>query len=162
MAKASKTTVIDNKVYMTHDGLAEIKAEHEFLINTRRKEVAERIKNAREFGDISENAEYEAARDDQSFVEGRISELENILNNAAEMEKCGTKDGVSLGCKVRLHIDGEEEEFQIVSAAESNPTEKKISHDSPLGKALIGKKVGDKVSVEAPVGDLTYTVLAIK
>ena len=101
----AKTTVIDSKVLMTKEGLAEIKTEYDFLVNTRRKEVAERIKNAREFGDISENAEYEAARDEQSFVEGRIAELENILNNVELVVKNSCDGGVGLGCRVRLHID---------------------------------------------------------
>ena len=165
MAKAivtNKTKVVDNKVYMTAEGLKDLKTEHEHLINIRRKEVAERIKTAREFGDISENAEYESARDEQAFVEGRIAELEEVLNNVAVMSTKVCDDKIGLGCKVRLHIDGKEEEFQIVSAPEADPSAKKISHESPLGQALIGKKAGDKVAIHAPVGDLTYTILAVK
>jgi len=166
MTKLKKTTTSKHvtgepKVFMTKEGLAELKTEYDQLINVRRKEVAERIKNAREFGDISENAEYESSREEQAFVEGRISELEDILNNVELMAKNTQKNEVALGCKVRLHIDGVEEEFQLVGAPEANPSEKKISHESPLGQALLGKKIGEKVNFEAPVGKLTYTVLAI-
>ncbi len=146
---------------MTREGLTELKTEYGHLVNVRRREVAERIKNAREFGDISENAEYESSREEQAFVEGRISELEDILNNVELMTKNNQKNKVALGCKVRLHIDGVEELFQLVGAPEANPAEKKISHESPLGQALLGKKVGEKVNFEAPVGRLTYTILAI-
>lgn len=148
-------------IYITKEGLAELKGELKELVDVKRPEVAQRIKNAREMGDISENAEYDAARQEQAFVEGRISELEEIIKNAKVSE--GGKNGeVTVGTKVTVHIDGEEATFHIVGAPEANPTQKKISHESPLGLALLGKKVGDKIAVEAPIGSLTYTVLKIE
>ncbi|MCX6783915.1 MAG: transcription elongation factor GreA [candidate division WWE3 bacterium] len=158
-----KKTITDNKIILTREGLTDLKAEYETLVNTKRKEVSERIKQAREFGDISENAEYESAREEQAFVEGRISELEEILNNVSVTTNSNTcRDQVGLGCKVKVHIDGTEEEFQIVGAPEANPAEKKISHESPLGQALLGKKPGEKVAVETPSGKLVYTIITIK
>lgn len=152
----------ENKVYVTKDGLTKLQLEYKELVETKRPEIVERIKVAKEMGDISENAEYESAREAQGFVEGRISELEEMLSKIEIIESSKNKDLVSLGSKVRVHIEGLEEEFSIVGAPEANPMNNMISHESPLGKALIGKKVGDKVDVDAPVGKLTYTVLSIK
>ena len=112
-------------------------------------------------GDISENAEYDAARQEQSFVEGRINELEEILKKAKPSDTKSNGE-IIVGSKVTLRIDGEEEEYHVVGAPEANPKLKKISHESPLGSSLLGKKVGDKIVVEAPVGELTYTILHIK
>lgn len=151
----------EEKVYLTHGGLKNLQVEYDQLLNVRRKEVAEKLQKARELGDISENAAYDAARDDQAFVEGRIAELDNLLKNVEVVE--GEKASmVQVGSKVRVHLDGNEQEFQIVGAPEANPTDGKISHESPLGQALLGKKVGDKVEVEAPAGRLAYHVLEIK
>ena len=147
-------------IFITKEGLAKLKDELKELLEVKRPEVAKRIQSARENGDISENAEYDSARQEQSYVEGRIAELEEITRNA----KVGTPKNegiVALGCTVTVHIDGDKEIFHIVGAPEANPLEKKISHESPLGIALTGKKVGDKIDVEAPVGKLTYTVLHI-
>ncbi|HLB51517.1 transcription elongation factor GreA [candidate division WWE3 bacterium RIFCSPHIGHO2_12_FULL_38_15] len=157
MNKAQK----DNKYYVTAEGMLKLKDELKDLIDVKRYEVAKRIKQARDNGDISENAEYDAARQEQSFVEGRISELEDILKNVV-VSDVRDKSKVFVGAKVTVHVDGEEESFYIVGAPEANPMEKKISHESPLGSCLIGKKIGDKILVEAPVGSITYTILNIE
>lgn len=150
----------NNDLYITKDGLKKLKDELKELVEVKRPEVAQRIKEAREMGDISENAAYDEAKRDQSFVEGKIAELEEIIKTSkvAEQAANGT---VIVGSKVKVHIEGDEEEFHIVGAPEANPLEKKISHESPLGSALLGKAVGEKVEVEAPVGKLTYTVLKV-
>ena len=157
MNKAQK----DNKYYVTAEGMLKLKDELKDLIDVKRYEVAKRIKQARDNGDISENAEYDAARQEQSFVEGRISELEDILKNVV-VSDVRDKSKVFVGAKVTVHVDGEEESFYIVGAPEANPMEKKISHESPLGKALIGKKVGEKVEVEAPAGKILYTIVSVR
>jgi transcription elongation factor GreA len=152
----------ENKVYLTKDGLQDLKAELKQLTEVERLSIAERIKTARDMGDISENADYEAAREKQAFVEGRVREIEDILSRVELIDENKKTNSVGVGVTVKVHVDGGEEEFMIVGAPEANPIDKKISHESPLGKALLGKKVGDHVDVEAPMGNLTYTVLSIK
>ncbi len=146
---------------MTAEGLQELKDEHVKLVEAKRPAITKRIKAAREMGDISENSEYDAARQEQAFVEGRISELEEIIKNAKVNKNLG-KSEVGVGCKVTVHVDGGEEIFHIVGAPEADPVKMKISHESPLGASLLGKIVGDKFEVDAPVGQLTYTVLKIE
>src|SRR4030042_5003647 len=128
--------MVEEKIFLTKEGLKKLQDEHDQLVNSRRKEVAEKLQKARELGDISENAPYDAARDEQVFVEGRIEELEEVLKRVAVVaeEKAGK---VSVGSTVRVHLDGNEREFQIVGAPEANPTDGKISHESPLGRALL-------------------------
>ena len=131
----------------------------------RRKEVAEKIKEAREQGDLSENAEYDAAKDEQRDIEARIEELEAILKNAeVVVEDEADTERINLGCKVLVYDEefDEEVEFKIVGSTEANSLQGKISNESPLGKALIGAKVGDMVSVEAPAGMMEYKVLKIE
>ena len=111
-------------------------------------------------GDISENAAYDDAKREQSFIEGKIAELEEIIKNS-KLAAETVKDSVIVGSKVVVHIDGEEEEFHIVGTPEADPMLRKISHESPLGSALLGKKIGDKVEIDAPIGKLTYTILKI-
>ncbi|GMR19327.1 MAG: transcription elongation factor GreA [Patescibacteria group bacterium] len=149
------------KVYLTQEGLEKLQNEFDHLVNVKRKEVAEKLQKARELGDLSENAAYTAAREEQTFMEGRIAELEDLLKKVevAEKAKAGK---VVVGSTVRVHLDGEKQEFRIVGAPEADPAGGKISHESPLGQALIGKKVGDKVEVEAPVGNLKYHILEVK
>jgi len=152
----------DQKVYVTAEGLQKLKIEYTELTTVKRKEVAEKLARARELGDLSENAAWDQARADQSFIEGRIQELEDIIKNAAIVAIDG-KGGseVKIGSKVRVHIDGDEEEFTIVGPPEANPQQRLISHESPLGQALLGKKVGEKVEVEAPVGTISYKIMDI-
>jgi transcription elongation factor GreA len=147
-------------VYLTKEGFKKLKEELDGLVKVKRLEIANRIKSAREMGDISENAEYDAAMQEKSFVEGRVAELEEILKNAKVSD--AKKDSVYVGSKVTLRIDGAEEIYHIVGAPEADPTQRKISHESPLGSAMLGKKVGDKIQYEAPVGKLTYTILHIE
>ena len=151
-----------DKVYLTKEGLTDLQKELKQLVEVERVTIAERIKSARENNDISENAEYESARDRQSFVEGRIRELEEILKNVSVIAENKKTDIIGLGSTVKVHIDGGDEVFKIVGAPEANPIENKISHESPLGEALLGKKIGQHVEVDAPIGKLTYTVLSIE
>lgn len=153
------------KIYLTQEGLDELKKEYEELAKVRRPQVLERLSDARDQGDLSENAEYTAAKDELSFLDGRIDELEELLKQATlikdEEKKVNGKDVIALGSTVTVHIGGKKEEFTVVGEWEADPTEKKISHESPLGKALMGKAVGDKLEVEAPAGKLAYTVVSI-
>lgn len=150
----------DNNLYITKDGLQKLQDELRELTEVKRPEVAQKIKEAREMGDISENAAYDEAKRDQAFIEGRISELEEIIKSSkvADSAKSGV---VAVGSKVTVHIDGDEEEFHIVGAPEADPMQRKISHESPLGASLMGKAVGDKIEVEAPIGNLTYTIMKV-
>ena len=151
----------NNKVLLTKEGLAELKREHEVLVNVKRPEAVARLAAARELGDLSENSEYAAAKQDLSFMDGRILELEEILHGAKVITNHG-KSHVDVGSKVTLHVNGKKEMFMLVGEWEADPKEKKISHESPLGKALLGKKVGEKVEVEAPAGKVLYKVLHIE
>lgn len=153
------------KIYLTKEGLEELKSEFEELKNVKRPEVVTRVSDARNQGDLSENAEYSAARDELSFIDGRIDELEEILKHVVLIKPEDTSThggGVGLGSEVSLKIDGKEEVYKVVGEWEADPTEKKISHESPLGKALLGKKVGETVEVSAPAGKVVYTVVSVK
>ncbi|HJL69453.1 MAG: transcription elongation factor GreA [Anaerolineales bacterium] len=149
--------------YLTKNGLTELEAELQHLITVRRAEVAERLHQAQEDGDLLENAEYEAAKNEQSFVEGRIVDIQAMLSKAAVIKK-GKVDGVAkLGSTVMVQENGlAVESYVIVGAAEAKPTAGLISNESPLGQALLGSKAGDKVVVAAPGGDLTFLVTKIK
>lgn len=148
-------------VQLTKQGYQELSDELAALQEVKRPKAVVRVQTARDFGDLSENAEYHAARDELNFIDGRIDELEDILLRA-KVAAAPAKNGiVGLGCKVTVAINGLEHIFTIVGEWEANPQEKKISHDSPLGKALIGKKAGDKVSVTAPAGEVIYTIKKI-
>lgn len=151
----------NGKVILTKEGLVELKKEHEELVAGKRPNAVARLASARELGDLSENSEYAAAKTDLSFIDGRILELEEILHGA-KVVTSHTKSHVDVGCKVTLNINGKKEEFTLVGEWEADPTQKKISHESPLGKALMGKKVGEKVEVEAPAGRILYKVLHIE
>jgi len=135
------------------------------LVNIKRPRVIERLANARTQGDLTENSDYHNAKDELEFLDGRISELEEVLKNAEIVNPStnGTNTfSVVLGTKVTLAVNGEKHTFHIVGEWEADPTQKKISHTSPLGRALIGKKVGDKVEVDAPVGKIVYEILSIE
>ena len=147
-------------VILTKEGLDKLRSELADLVDVKRPEIAQKIKEAREMGDISENSAYDTAVQEKSYIEGRISELEEIIKSAKVSEEL-PKDTIGVGSKVTVHIDGGEEVFHIVGAPEANPMEKKISHESPLGSSLMGKKIGDKVEVEVPMGKLVYTILHI-
>ncbi len=150
-----------NSVQITANGLKTLKQELEELKNKKRPEAIKRVARAREFGDLSENSEYHAAREDLSFIEGRINELEEILRQAKVTKASSSKRQVTIGCKVTLLSGNQEQTYEIVGEWEANPMERKISHTSPLGQVLIGKKPGDIVEFEAPVGKLIYQVKKI-
>lgn len=152
----------NKKIYLTKEGLAELKKEYGELINKKRPDVLTRVSQARNMGDLSENAEYVASREELTFIDGRIDELETILKQAVVIrEGASSNHAVKLGSTVTLHSNGKEEIFTVVGEWEADPTNKKISHESPLGKVLIGKKVGEKFQVEAPAGKITYSVISI-
>lgn len=145
--------------HLTVGGKKELEQELE-LLKSERGLVAEKIANARDYGDLSENAEYEAAREEQALVESRVVEIEDILVNA-DIIKPGKSNGiVKVGSTVQLH-NGKKVTYTIVGPVEADPLEGKISNESPIGSALIGKKVGDKVTIDTPRGNITYSVKAI-
>ncbi|MEK7532951.1 MAG: transcription elongation factor GreA [Patescibacteria group bacterium] len=150
-----------NHVVVTKEGLDALKAEYEELTNLKRPEAVTRLATAREQGDLSENSEYTDAKQNLAFIDGRIAELEEVLHGV-KVVTSHTNGQVNVGCKVTLHINGKKEEFTVVGEWEADPQAKKISHESPLGKALMGKKVGDKVEVEAPAGKIHYKILNIE
>lgn len=148
--------------YLSPERLEELKAELATLRNVKRLEVAEHLKRAKEYGDLSENSEYAEAREEQTRIEGRIFELEEILKNVTIIKKAGGSDVVQVGSTVTVKKNGEKFTYAIVGSNESNPLERKISNESPLGKAFLGRKVGDKVQVEAPVGMVEYVITQIE
>lgn len=157
---------MDNKhTYVTKEGLEDLKKEAEDLHKNKRPQVLERVSAARAMGDLSENSEYTAAREELSLIDGRIEELDEILKKAEVISgkhKKGKVSKVELGSVVTVKINGKKELFTLVGEWEADPHEKKISHESPLGKALINKTVGDKVEVEAPAGKVLYHVVGIE
>lgn len=150
---------------MTAAGKQKLEDELEFLITTKRKEIVERIKIARDFGDLSENSEYDAAKDEQGFVEGRISLLQTMIRNVMIIEE-GTdvRSEVGIGCTVTFVElpEEDEEEYTIVGSAEADPLEGRISNDSPIAKALLGRKVNDLVKINTPGGDMDVKIISIK
>ena len=152
-------------VILTPEGYEKLKQEIEYLSTEKRREVADRIRTAREFGDIAENAEYDDAKNEQALLEHRIATLEERLRNARVIEKKDVaKDVVSVGSKVRLRdLDAKQTvEYRIVGSAEANPAQNKLSNESPVGKAIIGKKKGETVEVTAPRGAMKFKILEIK
>jgi transcription elongation factor GreA len=153
------------EVILTPEGYKKLQAEIEFLSTDKRREVAERIRIAREFGDIAENAEYDDAKNEQALLEHRIATLEERLRHARVITKKDiAKDVVSIGSKVKLRdMDAKQTvEYHIVGSAEANPAENKLSNESPVGRAIIGHKKGEVVEVAAPRGALRYKILEIK
>jgi transcription elongation factor GreA len=153
------------EVILTLEGHERLKGEIEYLSTTKRREVAERIKQAREFGDIAENSEYDDAKNEQAMLEHRIATLEERLKGARVVAKADAPKGVvAVGTKVRLRdIDAKETiEYHIVGSAEANPAEHKLSNESPVGKAIIGRKKGEVVEVAAPRGSLKYKIMDVK
>jgi transcription elongation factor GreA len=153
----------DQPVFLTKDGYKKLEEELEQLRTKRRAEVAERLHDAMEGGELIENAEYESAKNEQAFVEGRILTLETMLSNAIIIEEGGPQDIVRVGSKVAIQEGANQpEQYVIVGAAEANPKEGRISNQSPLGQALLGRKTGDEIRVSAPAGVLTFRVLSVK
>lgn len=148
------------KMYqITKEGKAELEKELAELVS-RRGAVADKISEARDFGDLSENAEYDAAREEQGLLETRIAEIEDILNNA-ELIKSSGKGTIGLGSRVELKTGAKKVAYTVVGPVEADPLEGKISNESPIGMALYGKKVDDKVTITTPKGDITYTVISV-
>ncbi len=155
----------EERVVISEQGLNKLKKELKHLRGPKRKEIAKRIKEARALGDISENSEYDDAKNEQAFIEGRIKELEQMIKNAEILNTDNidtTKVNLGTTVKVKDLDFDEEEEFTIVGSTESNPDDQKISNASPIGNALIGNKVGDVIEVEAPAGVLRFEILSIK
>jgi len=148
--------------YLTAEGLEKIKRELDELKNVKRKEVIERIARAKELGDLSENAEYSDAKDEQGFIEGSIIELEKMINDSILVDNKKTSEVVIIGSRLKIKNDGKERYYTIVGSKEASPQENKISNESPLGQAFLGKKVGDIVNVEVPKGEVEYEILAIE
>ena len=149
---------------MTEEGRKKLEEELEYLKTERRQDVVERIKIARSFGDLSENSEYDAAKDEQAFVEGRVSQIEQMLKNAAIIEEDTSNNSVvSLGKSVRFKElpNGDEESYTIVGSAESDPLEGKISNDSPMAQSLLGRQIGEQVTVSTPGGDIEVKIIEI-
>ena len=151
-----------NTVYLTENGLDELKKELDNLINVRRPENIQAIKEARSLGDLSENAEYDAARNEQAQIEARIQQLEKMLENVSIITEV-SNDTVGIGNTVSIkYVDDEEEEYKIVGSQEADPFESKISNESPIAKALFEHKVGDIVTVESPNGSYEVEIIEIK
>ncbi len=152
----------EKPIYLTHQGKKKLEEELEYLVNVRRREVAEAIRSAKEEGDLSENSAYDEAKLTQGFVEGRIQTIEVQLRNAVLIEKNGRSDEVHLGSKVTVEEEGfGEETYEIVGSAEADPFDGKISNESPIGKALLGAKVGDIVTAETPGGQANFKIVKI-
>jgi len=149
------------KILLTREGLNELKKEYNNLVNIKRPELVIRLATARGQGDLTENSEYTAAKQDLAFIDGRIAELDQVLHEA-KVVVSHSKKKVDVGCKVTLTVSGKRETFTIVGEWEADPLQKKISHSSPLGKALLGRKVGEKAEVEAPAGRILYKILNIE
>lgn len=150
-----------NQVFLTKQGLKDLDGELKLLIAKKRPDLVKRVATARSFGDLSENTEYTNAREELAFVEGRIDELEELIAKAKLINLKDRKSAngeIELGCKVSLSVNGEKHTYEVVGEWEADPVKKKISHNSPLGKALLGKKKGDKVEIEAPAGKVLYEI----
>ncbi|MCD5323664.1 MULTISPECIES: transcription elongation factor GreA [Pontibacillus] len=155
----------EKSYYMTEEGLQKLEDELKYLKTEKRQEVVERIKIARGFGDLSENSEYDAAKDEQAFVESRISQVENMIRNAEIIESDSSdSDEVALGKSVTFQElpDGDEETYTIVGSAEADPFEGKISNDSPMAKSLLGHVVGEKVTVATPGGEINVKIVSVE
>jgi transcription elongation factor GreA len=146
---------------LTQEGIDELIAEKDALI-AQRGDITERIKSARELGDLAENAEYASAKDEQARVESRIAEIEHILQNVEVITAPKTNGKVRLGSTVKLKGDGKSKEYMVVGTVEADPLEGKISDESPIGKALLGKKVGDAVAIVMPSETISYKIVAIE
>jgi transcription elongation factor GreA len=154
-------TVNTKPTYISRDGLEKLRRELEEMVSARRPEIAQRIHDAKEHGDLSENAEYEDAKNEQAFVEGRIQTLESLIKNATIIDEHHTNDHVQIGSTVKVDGPDGSQSFTIVGSTEARPTEGRISNESPVGRALLGRKKGDKVTVQVPAGDIAYKVVAI-
>jgi transcription elongation factor GreA len=153
---------VNNKpTYISKDGLEKLRHELEEMVSIRRPEIAQRIHDAKEHGDLTENAEYEDAKNEQAFVEGRIQTLEALIKNATLIDEHHSNDHVSIGSTVKVSGPDGSQSFTIVGSTEAKPTEGRISNESPVGRALLGKKKGENVLVQVPAGELAYKIVSI-
>jgi len=153
---------VNNKPeYLTRDGLEKLRRELDELVNVRRAEVATRIHDAKEHGDLSENAEYEDAKNEQAFVEGRIQALENLVRNAIIIDESHNSDHVQIGSTVVVESSDGRQSYTIVGSAEASPDDGRISNESPVGRALLGHRKGETVVVKVPAGDFSYKIVSI-
>ncbi|MDR7482959.1 MAG: transcription elongation factor GreA [Armatimonadota bacterium] len=162
--KNARVNDAEKETILTREGLRKLEEELEHLKGTRRKEVAERIKQAKAFGDLAENAEYDDAKNEQAFIEGRILQIEQMLRSARVIDDAAVAaDVISVGSTVRLKdvAAGSELTYTIVGSAEADPLEDRISNESPVGRALLGRKKGETITIRVPAGTLKYTVLDI-
>ncbi len=147
--------------YLTKERLEELKSELSSLKTDKRVEIASKLKRAKEFGDLSENAEYQSAKDEQANVERRIGDLDEIIRNVLVIKKTHDQDTIDVGSSVEVSRDGKNMEFHIVGSEEARPEEGRISNESPLGRELLGRRVGDSIAVDAPNGKVQYKVVKI-
>ena len=155
---------MDKPAYITPEGLEKLKAELDELVNVRRVDLANRLHAAIKQGDLSENADYIAAKEEQGFLEGRILELEAVVRNAVLIEEnAGGNGAVVIGSHVTVVEEGydDEESFHVVGVTEADPTKGRVSHESPMGKALLGHAVGETVTVQAPAGEIRFRIVDI-
>lgn len=152
---------MSKKYLLTQEGLLKLNDELKHLVNDKRKDVIERIREAAAHGDLSENADYAQAREEQSFIEGRIQEIEDMIKNAEIITASTQHNNVTIGSKIKVKVDGEERTYAIVGSNEANPSEGKISNESTVGKSLLGKKMGDRVKIETPAGEKEYEIVGI-
>lgn len=150
------------KVQLTKPGLENLQKELDQLKNVKRTHAVQRLHNARAMGDLSENSEYSAAKEDLAFIEGRIQEIEELLKNVEVVRNNNHTSKVMLGNYLKVQVNNSEDEIQIVGEFEADPMHKKLSSGSPIGKALLNKKVGDSVEVQVPAGKMSYKILEIK
>jgi transcription elongation factor GreA len=150
------------KIQLTKQGLENLKKELEDLEKNKRPKAVDRLQKARAMGDLSENSEYTAAKEELDLIERQIVEMNAIVENAEVIESSNNKQSVNIGSTVLVEVNGVKDEYTIVGEFEANPLEKKLSHISPIGKALMGKKVGDQIEIEVPAGKVRYKVIAIK
>jgi transcription elongation factor GreA len=153
--------VNNRPAYISRDGLEKLRQELDEMVNVRRAEVATRISEAKEHGDITENAEYEDAKNEQAFIEGRIQTLSALIKNAVLIDETTSTTHVQIGSTVELEGADGRETYTIVGSAEASPAQGRISNESPVGRALLGRKKGEKVTVSVPAGDLVYKVVGI-
>jgi transcription elongation factor GreA len=147
--------------YVSRDYLEKLRVELDEMVNVRRAEVAQRIHDAKEHGDLTENAEYEDAKNEQAFVEGRIQTLEALIKNATLIDEHHSNDHVQIGSTVKVSGPDGSQTFTIVGSTEAKPAEGRISNESPVGRALLGRRKGDNVTVQVPAGDLAYKIVSI-
>lgn len=152
----------DKQTFITEEGYRKIMDEYQYLKNVKRKEIASRIEIAKSFGDLSENAEYADAKNEQSFNEGRIMELEALLKTAVMIKQTSGGSTVTMGSKIKIIMDGSEKDFMIVGSQESDPVAGKISYESPMGKSFLGRKVGDRFEIEVPKGKIKIEIVGIE